>query len=143
MSKFKVGDDVVCAAAGGNAWITQGKSYQVLDAGCDFIAIYNDFGQRFMYPETLFDLDTPKVSYPTPNPPHKYKDLIIAWANGAEIEFSSNHYDNWAKVGDSPAWNKDYQYRIKPSKSEKQLLKEELQAKAQELLDKIKELEDE
>lgn len=47
---------------------------------------------------------------------HKWADVIIAWANGAEIEFKSNSH-GWIPCP-NPCWNLDpeSQYRIKPNK---------------------------
>lgn len=43
---------------------------------------------------------------------HKHCDLIVAWANGAKIEYS---YDGvyWTNV-ETPAWNANVFHRIKP-----------------------------
>ena len=44
---------------------------------------------------------------------HKHADLIIAWANGAEIEFKVQATGDWKKT-DTPSWQEDYEYRVKP-----------------------------
>lgn len=44
--------------------------------------------------------------------PHKHKDLIIAWANGAKVQVSIKN-DVWADV-EFPAWSPHDVYRIKP-----------------------------
>lgn len=49
----------------------------------------------------------------TMNKPHKHKDLIIAWANGAEIEFFDDLSRRWYYT-DRPVWGDHTQYRIKP-----------------------------
>ncbi len=61
---------------------------------------------------------------PVPNPDaiqqnkrHKHADLIIAWANGAEIEFQSDT-GNWYGVPSHPCWSEGAEYRIKPVKPE-------------------------
>ena len=46
--------------------------------------------------------------------PHKHADLIIAWANGAEIQWLA-HNGQWIYLV-TPNWNAEYQYRIKPEK---------------------------
>ena len=74
-----------------------------------------------------------------PNPPHKHKDLIIAWANGADIEVMDTT-GSWCGLVKSPEWREIGKYRIKPTKSAKDVQIEELEAKAKELLDKITEL---
>ena len=43
---------------------------------------------------------------------HKHADLIIAWANGAEIQFR-NRYEEWDDAI-KPSWDNDTEYRIKP-----------------------------
>lgn len=45
--------------------------------------------------------------------PHKHKDLIIAWANGAEIQMYSTLYVGWVDCP-NPVWADCYEYRIKP-----------------------------
>lgn len=44
--------------------------------------------------------------------PHKHRDAIIAWANGAQIQFK----DDGGIWRDStwPLWDNDYEYRVKP-----------------------------
>ena len=44
---------------------------------------------------------------------HKYADVIIAWANGAEIEYRLGPHERWSK-STSPSWQEDCEYRIKP-----------------------------
>lgn len=54
--------------------------------------------------------------------PHVHKDLIIAWANGAEIEVKClTHYAypedaTWCNVSelDDVVWLPEWEYRIKP-----------------------------
>lgn len=43
--------------------------------------------------------------------PHKHKDLIIAWANGAVIQYKDTTV--WRTV-DHPSWSSLGEYRIKP-----------------------------
>ena len=42
---------------------------------------------------------------------HKHYDLILAWANGAEIQYY--FYDKWSPVK-NPNWDNETEYRIKP-----------------------------
>ena len=44
---------------------------------------------------------------------HKHADVIIAWANGAEIEYRIGSHDSWSKAT-SPGWHADCEYRVKP-----------------------------
>ena len=41
----------------------------------------------------------------------KHYDFILAWANGAEIEFLNG--DTWDLI-DYPSWKEEREYRIKP-----------------------------
>ena len=49
---------------------------------------------------------------------HKHADVIIAWANGAEIEYRS-HIDGGWVVASEPRWLENYEYRVKPVKKYK------------------------
>jgi hypothetical protein len=44
---------------------------------------------------------------------HKHADLIIEWANGAEIEIRRNKDEPWEKT-EAPKWFCAFEYRIKP-----------------------------
>ena len=46
---------------------------------------------------------------------HKHYELIIAWANGAEIEYYRNYKDDkiWVNCT-NPVWDENREYRIKP-----------------------------
>ncbi len=45
--------------------------------------------------------------------PHVHKDLIIAWANGAQIQCYSGIKETWLNLT-NPTWHEDAVYRIKP-----------------------------
>lgn len=45
---------------------------------------------------------------------HKHADVIIAWANGAEIEYRNLPGATWMSVGAIPGWVENYEYRVKP-----------------------------
>jgi len=46
--------------------------------------------------------------------PHKHRDLIIAWANGAQIQFK-NSFNEWRDLkNNAPSWEPSLKYRIKP-----------------------------
>ena len=44
---------------------------------------------------------------------HMHKDLIVAWANAAEIEFYNDYDSRWIAI-EHPTWRVDTKYRIKP-----------------------------
>lgn len=45
--------------------------------------------------------------------PRKHAELIILWANGAEIEFESTR-NGWLPTNGSPTWCSNTNYRVKP-----------------------------
>lgn len=46
--------------------------------------------------------------------PHEHADLIKAWADGAEIEYYVNAYNEWRLLTDTPGWHVGHKYRVKP-----------------------------
>jgi len=44
---------------------------------------------------------------------HIHADVIIAWANGAEIELYDEGYEEWLSVV-NPKWDENIKYRVKP-----------------------------
>lgn len=44
---------------------------------------------------------------------HKHADAIIAWAEGAEIEFRSVPDRGWVPILSTPGWYEDCEYRVK------------------------------
>lgn len=44
---------------------------------------------------------------------HKHRDLIRAWADGAEVQCKSTEGD-WINCDWTPSWDSDDEYRIKP-----------------------------
>ena len=44
---------------------------------------------------------------------HKHYEFIMAWANGAEIEYFSECMNTW-ESSPSPVWNNNLKYRIRP-----------------------------
>ena len=136
MSKFEVGQVVECVSAYQCEYLSVGKMYKVISNEFGKLTVLNDKGQQFSYDRCLF-----KLPHNYPNPPHKHKDLIIAWANGADIQYIECE-GNWRDIVGDPLWARGLSYRIKPNKSNKDIQIEELEAKASELLAKIKELKE-
>ena len=52
------------------------------------------------------------------NQPHKHKDVIIAWANGEEIEFRDPEFSTQWNPIKVPSWLPDTEYRVKPEPKE-------------------------
>ena len=45
--------------------------------------------------------------------PHKHCDLIVAWANGADIQFFDD--GQWIDCNENnPRWHEEMRYRVKP-----------------------------
>ena len=51
------------------------------------------------------------------NQPHKHKDMIIAWANGAQIQYQGEGAKDWGDITE-PSWNETCKYRVKPEPKE-------------------------
>jgi hypothetical protein len=139
MSKFKVGDEVRLTSV---ADINQEGGFGVVVIeGDSSVHISFPDGQQWNVPDHYIELSEPKVHITSggtigvgcdsvtiyPNPPHIHKDLIIAWANGADIEVSSG--DRVFYETSNPQWLDTLEYRIKPTKTSLQIEIEELEAK--------------
>lgn len=48
------------------------------------------------------------------NQRHKHADVILAWAEGAEIERRAGPYGDWERA-DAPHWLESWEYRVKPT----------------------------
>lgn len=42
--------------------------------------------------------------------PHKWKDVIISWANGAVVQWRDAYNDKWVTI-ENPIWLADFEYR--------------------------------
>jgi len=47
-----------------------------------------------------------------PKKPHKHRDIIIAWADGENIQYKL--CKKWIDVEWAPSWDEETEYRIKP-----------------------------
>lgn len=77
-----------------------------------------------------------------PNPPHKHAELIKAWADGAEIEMKNGTLWTDCVQPNNPSWSNSVEYRIKPSKSDKDIQIEKLEQQARQLADEISKLKE-
>lgn len=141
MTNFKVGDKV--KRISGNDFpeynMTRGGIYTVKEVNFPFFLKLEGAGDDKWY-TTHFELVEEKQEYP--NPPHVHLDLIIAWANGAEIEFYLEAYDCWHTVA-NPSWDRSTSYRIKPNKSAKDVEIERIQDELDKLSKRLEELKGE
>jgi hypothetical protein len=69
--------------------------------------------------------------------PHKHAELIKAWADGAEIQMYSTGQLGWHDL-EQPSWAVGLKYRIKPTKTNKEIKLEEMEETARKLAEKIK-----
>ena len=140
MSEFKFGDRVKRVGGDDNSekGVFLGGEYNVDRANqTGLITLSGVGGDSCWWDSNYFELVEPQY----PNPPHKHRDLIVAWANGADIEFYSEINSGWLNIV-APTWDENTQYRIKPTKSAKDIEIEQIQAemdKLKERLEKVKE----
>mgnify|MGYP003656334354 CR=1 FL=1 len=126
MNKFKVGDRVVQVSG----------HYFSNDRRVVTVSKVHSGSIHFLETDTWLQPDQIKLHEEKPtylNPPHKHMDLIIAWANGAEIQNKTGN-DKWRTyvVSDNctPMWHMaGVQFRIKPVDTRK----DKLNAKLDEL----------
>jgi len=130
MNKFKVGDKVVRTS----------DPYCVLSVGTKAIVTgVKDRGElRLLGSKNCWDQERFKLEEAeTAERPHK--DVIIAWANGVDIQFRTDSCEKWGDIN-NPCFHKNYQYRVKPVDSEKEKQIASLKKAIDEIHKKIEEL---
>ena len=45
---------------------------------------------------------------------HKHADVIIAWAEGKDIQVWSHTINKWCYITGTPTWYEEWKYRVKP-----------------------------
>ena len=45
---------------------------------------------------------------------HKHADVIIAWAEGKDVQVWDKTFRKWGDVPGTPTWREEWDYRIKP-----------------------------
>ena len=45
---------------------------------------------------------------------HKHADVIIAWAEGKDVQVWDKTFRKWGDVPGTPTWREEWEYRIKP-----------------------------
>ncbi len=132
MSKFKVGDRVKRANGGA---FSNGEYVLTVKPACTRIPNLVWFEET----NTKLHEELVVLVNPYPNAPHKHAELIKAWADGADIQSRSSSI--WI-THERPQWVETTEYRIKPSKSDKELQIEKLEQQARDLADEISKLKD-
>lgn len=133
MSNFKVGDKVVCIDATQSTTLVEGMIYVVVSTEVSdrrFIKVRLPNGADVDQYVTRFK---PKPKYNTPNGKHKHHDVIVAWAEGAVIQFKPYGHDRWRDYQweAGPTFSNDVEYRIKPEKSDALIAAENQLAEAE------------
>ena len=108
MQKFNKGDRVKRVRGGCHCGIEVGDIVTVV--GHDILNHFKVKGNTGLHSTDNYELVTESANAPEP---HVHKDLIIAWANGAVIEFLYQGSRIW-ETAHTPTWAKDMRYRIKP-----------------------------
>jgi hypothetical protein len=76
---------------------------------------------------------------PYPNPPHKWADVIKAWADGAVIEHNMGGGDIWSVLTGLPHWYDKTKYRvaITPTLSAAEIERDEIVAEIEVLKQRV------
>ena len=128
MSMFKAGDKVRLKS--GNKF-SNGEEIATIEAIKEDVVSFTELNTWAWFSQ----LELASIEYP--NPPHKHRDLIIEWANGADIQLSVNR--EWVHL-DNPTWASGLEYRVKPQKTEKDLEIESIQKQMDELKERLEKL---
>jgi hypothetical protein len=96
-------DDKVIRTGPSGTLVVKGQEYTVSSSSEAFISLC---GVLFKFDEALFELATTLT-------PHKHQKEIIAWANGATIQYWWCNGERWVDK-DDPLWSNDIRYRVKP-----------------------------
>ncbi len=101
---------VRCTNIRGYMYLTKGKVYDVLNETIMNYSISNDIDAPFLYPQDMFEVVPPIKR-------RQHADLIIAWAEGATIQYRYMQCaePTWRDC-DKPKWlTGGYEYRVKPA----------------------------
>ena len=126
MNEFKVGDKVKC--------IGDNRYHDVGDV--DIITSLSEFGECIRFNGDnmgYFTYNYKLANYP--NPPHKHVKEMIAFAEGAIIQYKQDMV--WFEDV-SPTWCEGDEFRIKPEKTSKQLEIERIESEIRKLADDLK-----
>ena len=131
MCKFKKGDLVIRTQGSESYYWSCNKPYgdvfKVSEIKGDTLSLEGSMWGIF--PIQYFERSASEY----PNPPKKHRDVIIAWANGADIEVKLGG-SPW-KVVESPLFSDRYEYRVAKPKTDKERIAE-LEARVKELENK-------
>ena len=120
MSKFHVGQKVICVQPDRCSNLVEGKIYTVLgfSHGMDntqFIEVENIIGEfferRFVEDKTFITKQETKMT--TKNTPHIHAEIIKAWADGVEIQ-NDESCGIWVDGIGTENWHPLIEYRVKP-----------------------------
>ncbi len=133
-----LGDKIKCVYSSGTAFPV-GEVYEVvmgsgrLGVRAEDDVFWQETASRFIIIEKATNETAIKDAL-YPNPPHIHQKEIIAWANGADIEYLTPVYNNWC-VTPTPPWNSGYKYRVANPR------RAEIKAEIERLEEKLKSLD--
>lgn len=132
MSNFKVGDKVVCIDGSQSSTLVEGMVYEVVGTNLrnmGFVKVRLPNGADVDQYAWRFKA---KPKYSTPNGKHKWHDVIVAWAEGADIQYRlpGHEWKIW-NANYSPTFGEGSEYRIKPEKSDALIAAENQLAEAE------------
>jgi len=136
MDKFKVGETVLRTGKD-SLYAKQGRVYvveRVVEG--KYVALEG-------VPCVFHLIHFAKLERETPANHHRHHDCIVAWAKGKVIQFHVSNSGSWTDINPdhAPAWNSlGSSFRVKPDKTAKELMIEDLERQAQQLADDIKKL---
>lgn len=137
INKFQKANCKFVKCVNGSGWgnFGTGEIYEVLEIADRAITVRLKNGSPYKILNFFDDFEP----YEDISKHHKHHDLIIAWAKGAEIECKDS-YGEWVPC-QRPEWLQWCEYRVKPQKTEKELLIEETRGKIEELQEQLDKLE--
>lgn len=120
MYKFKIGDRVKFSDTG---WV-KGDAGTITRFCCEYVEHTENYEAWWVKwdsdgAERWIDAGSDEYSLideKMKTTPHKYSELIHAWADGAEIKFWVG--DKWVHIK-NPRWDEDYKYRVKPQETKR------------------------
>ncbi|AHX01070.1 hypothetical protein M316_0005 [Nitrincola phage 1M3-16] len=139
MNTFKKGDRVKKISG---CYFSNGELTTLITGISDGKVFFED--GMFDHEEYMgeYCLVEPETEYP--NPPHKHRDVIITWENGAKVEFWSDINSKWvALTNPSRAhWDREH-YRVKPSATSQQEEIEKIESEMRGLAERLNKLKGE
>jgi hypothetical protein len=127
MEDFKLGDEVRVLEMATHGDVNVGTVDVITFVRPDgTVGVGGSFGNWFLGKSGgELELVKPEPAYP--NPPHIHHKEIIAWADGADIQWFGQINEKWYDTDGTPKWILGVKYRVKPDVNPRlELLNEKL-----------------